>query len=69
MNPDLENVFDQQFPGIKIDLEDLTMIEEMLISPILAVMSIFRLASGQNVSRGYVANFTQDLNEICNELS
>ncbi|RNA24395.1 ATP-dependent DNA helicase PIF1 [Brachionus plicatilis] len=43
---------------------DLTMIEEMLISPILPVMSVYRLAGGQYVSRGYVVNFNQDISGI-----
>ena len=28
-------------------------------------MSVFRLPGGQLISRGYVANFTQDINELC----
>jgi hypothetical protein len=52
MNPDIDNLFDIEFPNIKKDFEDLTMVEEMLISPILAIMSVFRLDSGQLISRG-----------------
>ena len=37
------------------------MIEEMLISPVIPVMSIYRLAYGQNLSRGHVVNFSQDI--------
>jgi len=37
----------------------------MLLSPILTVMSIFRLKGGQLLSRGYVANFSQDLIQLC----
>ena len=44
------------------------MIEEMLISPILTIMSIFRLPGGQLVSRGYVANFSQDIAPLCRSL-
>ena len=40
----------------------------MLISPILTVMSVFRLPGGQLLSRGYVANFSQDISVICNTL-
>ena len=29
------------------------------------IMSVFRLPGGQLISRGYVANFTQDINELC----
>lgn len=57
MNPDLENIYDPDFPNIKKDLEDLTMIEEMLISPIFAVMSVFKLSTGQLLSRGEKFNF------------
>ncbi len=50
---------------IKLLFEQLTMIEEMLISPIQAIMSVFRLSGGQLISRGYVANFSQNVNEVC----
>ncbi len=40
----------------------------MLISPILTVMSVYRLKGGQLVSRGYVANFTQDIIQTCYDL-
>ena len=33
----------------------------MLLSPVISIMSVFRLPSGGNVSRGYVANFKQDV--------
>jgi hypothetical protein len=53
---------------IKAHFEQLTMIEEMLISPIASIMSIFRLPGGQLLSRGYVANFSQDISQLCTEL-
>jgi hypothetical protein len=53
---------------IKEDLEKLTMVEEMLISPILAVMSIYRLPGGALINRGFCANFSQDLGEILTTL-
>ena len=40
------------------------MIEEMLISPILSVMSVFRLPNGALISRGLIANFSQDIKEL-----
>ena len=40
----------------------------MLISPILTVMSVYRLKGGQLLSRGYVANFSQDIIQTCYEL-
>ncbi len=60
--------FDEVPLYIKKHFEQLTMIEEMLISPILAVMSIFRLPGGQLLSRGYVANFSQDLTPLLQSL-
>ena len=44
--------------------EQLTMFEEILISPILAVMSIYRLPNGTLKQRGFIANFTQDISQI-----
>ena len=61
MNPQL----DRLPPYIKKLFQELTMVEEMLLSPILTVMSICRLKSGQLLSRGYVANFSQDLTQLC----
>ena len=40
----------------------------MLISPILTVMSFYRWPGGQLLSRGYVANFSQDINQLCKTL-
>ena len=57
MTPDLELVPRE----IKKMLEDMTMIEEMLISPVLPGMSIYRLPDGQNVSRGHMVNFSQEI--------
>jgi hypothetical protein len=44
---------------VQIALADMTMIEEMLISPVLPIMTILRLHSGQNIQRGYVCSFKQ----------
>ena len=49
---------------VKKAFEELTMIEEMLIAPLLAIMSIFRLPGGQLVNRGFVANFSQDIQPV-----
>ena len=54
--------------NVKIAFEQLTMVEEMLISPLLAIMSIFRLPGGQLVQRGFVANFSQNIQPICDIL-
>ena len=60
MVPEIDNI-----PNIiKKNLESLTMIEEMLISPILSVMSVFRLPNGALISRGFIANFSQDIKEL-----
>jgi hypothetical protein len=50
---------------IKYELEQLTMVEEMLISPVLAIMSVFRLPGGALINRGFCANFLQDVQSIC----
>ncbi len=42
----------------------MTMVEEMLISPALPVMSMYRLPNGQTIKRGYVANFSQNINSL-----
>ena len=60
--------FDDVPYNIKILLESLTMIEEILISPLLAVMSVFRLPNGALINRGFVANFSQDISELTNIL-
>ena len=36
------------------------MVEEILISPGLPVMSVFKLKTGQKIHRGYVANSRQE---------
>ena len=64
MNPNISELPDY----IKKHIEQITMIEEMLISPILAVMSICRLPGGQLISKGYVANFAQDIMPLCKTL-
>jgi hypothetical protein len=60
--------FDELPNEIKIHFEQLTMIEEMLISPILAIMSVFRLPGGALINRGFCANFTQDIEPLCKTL-
>ena len=45
---------------IQQHLRELTMMEEMLLSPVLPVMTVYRLKTGGNVSRGFVANLKQD---------
>ena len=64
MLPQIENLPD----NIKADFEQLTMVEEMLISPILAVMSIYRLPGGALINRGFCANFSQDIGELLQTL-
>ena len=53
---------------IKKEFENLTMIEEMLISPLFAIQSIYRLPGGAIATRGFVANFHQDLKEFAQKL-
>jgi hypothetical protein len=49
---------------IQIEFEKLTMVEEILISPILAIMSIYRLPNRALKQRGFIAHFSQDLTNI-----
>lgn len=64
MDPCLQDLPDD----IKIVFDELTMVEEMLISPIIPIMSVYRLSGGQLISRGCVVNFKQDISEIVREL-
>ena len=48
--------------------ENLTMIEEMLLAPVLPIMSIVTLKGGQTVKRGFAANFRQDSITFLKEL-
>lgn len=62
-------MFDVQIPPhIRVALRSLTMVEEMLCSPILPIMSVFRLPNGTNLHRGHVANFPQDTLQLIREL-
>jgi hypothetical protein len=45
------------------------MIEEMLIDPIIAIMTIYRLTGDSLLNRGFVANFNQDIQSLCTVLS
>jgi hypothetical protein len=45
-----------------------TNIEEMLLSTVISIMSVFRLPTGGNVSPGYVANFKQDIAGFIREI-
>ncbi|EFX63780.1 hypothetical protein DAPPUDRAFT_267695 [Daphnia pulex] len=57
--------------GIQNDMKhirELTPIEEMLLSPVISIMSVFRLPTGGHVSRGYVANFKQDVAGFIREI-
>ena len=50
---------------VQKSFEQLTMIEEQLVSPISAIMSIFRQRGGQLFNQGYCANFIKDLEPLC----
>ena len=45
----------------KLAFEKLTMIEEQLISPAFAMMSVYRLPGGQHISKGFLINFFNKL--------
>ncbi|RNA07296.1 ATP-dependent DNA helicase PIF1 [Brachionus plicatilis] len=64
MNPNHHLLIDE----VKKCLYNLTMIEEMLISPILPVMSVYRLTGGQLVTKGYVINFKQYISKVVTAL-
>ena len=54
--------------SIKNDFENLTMIEEMLVSSLLAIMSVYRLPGGALITRGFFANFVQYLQPLLTTL-
>ena len=60
MVPDLDDLPND----IKSEFEKLSMIEEMIIAPVIAIMQVYRLPNGALTARGFVANFAQDINEI-----
>lgn len=59
---------DELEPDIKKAYELLTQLEEMLISPVAPIMSVFRLSGGQLVNNGYCASFKQDLKLILKDI-
>ena len=52
-----------QYP-IKQLLEEMKIVEEMLISPILPIMSVYPLPNGQNVLHGHMVNFVKDISDL-----
>lgn len=65
---DMISLIDELNFDVKKCFEELTMIEEMLISPILVIMSVFRLPGGALTNRGFCANFSQNIQPIINIL-
>jgi hypothetical protein len=61
-------LFDQLPNQIQKDLEEMTQIEEMLIAPIMPIMSVYRLSGGRLINSGYCASFSQDIQPICDQL-
>ena len=53
---------------IKADFENLKMVEEMLISTLFAIMSVYRLPGGALTNLGFCANFVQDLQPLLKTL-
>jgi hypothetical protein len=53
---------------IQKHIRKLTPIEEMLLSPVISIMSVFLLPTGGHVSHGYVANFKQDVARLIREI-
>ena len=50
------------------ELQDLTEIEEMLITQVFSMISVYRLREGQHGYRGNVINFPQDVQEFATKL-
>ena len=42
-------------------MQGLTQVEEMLISAVMPIMSVYRLPQGQHGYRGHVVNLPQDI--------
>ena len=59
-NKDMDPRHDYLPDDIKLDFSNITMVEEMLISPILPFMTIYKLRNGQFYSSGFVVNYFQD---------
>ena len=53
---------------ILTQLQGLTQVEEMLISAVLPIMTIYRLPHGQYGYSGHVINLPQDITSFANEL-
>ena len=53
---------------IKIILQGLSQVEEMLISSVIPIMSIYRLPHGQYGYKGHVINLPQDITTFATSL-
>ena len=53
---------------LDFQLQDLTQVEEMLISAVLPIMSIYRLPHGQYSYSGHVINLPQDVGSFATNL-
>ena len=53
---------------LDFQLQDLTQVEEMLISTVLPIMSIYRLPHGQYSYSGHVINLPQDVASFATSL-
>ena len=51
-----------------VPLQGLTQVEEMLISPVLPIMSLYRLPRGQYAYSGHEINLPQDVATFTNSL-
>ena len=49
-------------------LQGLTQVEEMLISAVLPIMSLYKLPHGQYVHSGHIINLPQDVTAFANSL-
>ena len=64
MDPLFENLTDQN----RIDLADCTQLEEMLLSPLIPIMTVIRKGNGRVATSGFVANFRQDNLTVVNQI-
>jgi hypothetical protein len=64
MDPQFELLTDQN----REDLSKCTQIEEMLLSPVIPIFTVYRKENGRVATSGFVANFQQDNVTVVNQI-
>jgi len=64
MNPEFEKLTLQN----RIDLANITQLEEMLLSPVIPLFTVYRKDNGRVATSGFVANFRQDNVTVVNQI-